>query len=146
MKNPVKIDVVRITNDTSKLQNAINSLDALVEKVEPLKKLEKRIIEPVTKKAEKVKVEKKVTFKEQIEGNKLFNEAKNLECKKLGYALGLLEKHIECFTPLVRQYIRDMRNEQHLYKLAELKCAKSKSGNFTPWLLQNYIRNTINNA
>lgn len=110
------------------------------------KPVEKRIIEPVTQKPEKVKVEKKVTFKEQIEGNKLFNEAKNLECKKLGYALGLLEKHIDCFTPLVRQYIRDLRNEQHLYKLAELKCAKSKSGNFTPWLLQNYIRNTINNA
>ncbi len=117
-----------------------------VKVTETKKPVEKRIIEPVTKKAEKVKVEKKVTFKEQIEGNKLFNEAKNLECKKLGYALGLLEKHIECFTPLVRQYIRDMRNEQHLYKLAELKCAKSKSGNFTPWLLQNYIRTTINNA
>ena len=110
------------------------------------KPVEKRIIEPVTIKPEKVKVEKKVTFKEQIEGNKLFNEAKNLECKKLGYALGLLEKHIDCFHPLVRQYIRDLRNEQHLYKLAELKCAKSKSGNFTPWLLQNYIRTTINNA
>jgi hypothetical protein len=43
------------------------------------KPVEKRIVEPVIKKAEKVKVEKKVTFKEQIEGNKLFNEAKNLE-------------------------------------------------------------------
>jgi len=128
------------------MKTTVNTPNKAVKVATTNKPVEKRIIEPVTKKAEKVKVEKKVTFKEQIEGNKLFNEAKNLECKKLGYALGLLEQHIDCFHPLVRQYIRDMRNEQHLYKLAELKCAKSKSGNFTPWLLQNYIRTTINNA
>lgn len=128
------------------MKTNVSTPNKAVKVVQPTKKVEKRIIEPTTKKVEKVKVEKKVTFKEQIEGNKLFNEAKNLECKKLGYALGLLEKHIDCFHPLIRQYIRDLRNEQHLYKLAELKCAKSKSGNFTPWLLQNYIRTTINNA
>jgi hypothetical protein len=97
-------------------------------------------------KVKKVKVEPKVSFNDQLEGNILFKNERNLECKKLGFALGLLEKHIECFHPLIRDYIRSIRNEKHLYLLAETMCKKSKSGNFTPWLLQSYIRNKVNNA
>jgi hypothetical protein len=108
----------------------------------------KRIIEP-TVKAKKAKVDKpakKVTFADQLDGNKQFKEQRNVECKKLGYALGLLEKHIECFHPLMREYIRAIRNEKHLYQLAELKCKRTKSGNFSPWLLQSYVREKVNNA
>ena len=76
------------------MKTTLNTPNKAVKVATTKKPVEKRIIEAVTTKPEKVKVEKKVSFKEQIEGNKLFNEAKNLECKKLGYALGLLEKHI----------------------------------------------------
>lgn len=100
----------------------------------------------IEKPVKKVVETPKVTFKEQIEGNAKFKNAMQVECKKLGYALGLLENHITCFAPLVQDYIKQIRENQHLYKLAELKCAKSKSGNFTAWLLQSYIRTTINKA
>lgn len=116
-----------------------------------VKKTAKRIIEPTVnqskpEKVKKAKKEPKVSFAEQLEGNKLFKSERNEECKKLGYALGLLEKHIECFHPLIREYIRAIRNEKHLYLLAEAKCKRSKAGNFTPWLLQSYIREKVNNA
>lgn len=100
----------------------------------------------IVKPTKKVVVAPKVTYKEQIEGNAKFKNAMQVECKKLGYALGLLESHLDCFAPLVQDYIKQIRENQHLYKLAELKCAKSKSGNFTAWLLQSYIRTTINKA
>lgn len=106
----------------------------------------KKVTAKIVKPTKKVVVAPKVTFKEQIEGNAKFKNAMQVECKKLGYALGLLETHIKCFAPLVQEYIKQIRNEQILYKLAELNCPKSKSGNYTPWLLQSYIRNTINKA
>lgn len=98
-------------------------------------------------KVEKVKTEKpiqKLTFKEQIEANRKFKEAQNIECKKLGFAISLIEKHIDCFSPLVQNYIKDMREQQILYKAAEVGCKRTKSGNYTAWLLQSYIREQIN--
>lgn len=93
------------------------------------------------------KVEKpiqKLTFKEQIESNKRFKDAINIECKKLGYALSLIEKHIDCFSPLVQNYVKDMREQQILYKAAEIGCKRTKAGNYSAWLLQSYIREQIN--
>lgn len=129
---------------TAKVSAKVAKAAKVVSEAKPAK----RIIEPTVKpaKVKKTKVEPKVSFKEQLEGNTLFKNERNLECKKLGFALGLLEKHIECFHPLIREYIRAIRNEKHLYLLAETMCKKSKSGNFTPWLLQSYIREKVNNA
>jgi hypothetical protein len=110
------------------------------------KNASKKVTTTIVKPTKKAVVVPKVTFKEQIEGNSKFKNAMQVECKKLGYALGLLESHLTCFAPLVQDYIKQIRNEQILYKLAELNCPKSKSGNYTPWLLQSYIRNTINKA
>jgi hypothetical protein len=134
-KTPSKAVKV-VTNNSKKLENAIKSLDALIEVVEPKKE----------KPTKKVVEKPKVTFADQVEGNAKFKNAMNVECQKLGYALGLLEKHIECFNPLVQDYIKKMREESIVYKLAEKNCPKSKVGNYTPWLLQGYIRKTINNA
>lgn len=106
----------------------------------------KKVETAKVEKPKKVKEAPKVTFKEQIEGNAKMKLAMQTECKKLGFALSLLEKHIDCFAPLVQSYIVQIRNEQFLYKLAEANCPKSKSGNFTPWLLQSYIRKSINSA
>ena len=86
------------------------------------------------------------TFKEQIAQNKRFKLNEHEECKKLGYALGRMEKFIQSFDLPVQGYIERLRAEKPLFLECEANCKKSKSGNFTPWLLQGYIRAELNKA
>lgn len=84
------------------------------------------------------------TYKQQIEQNRRFKTALSEECRKLGYALNLIKKFETCFDQPVIEYIDKIRSEPVLYSLCEANCKRSKSGNFTVWLIQSYIREQLN--
>lgn len=132
MKNSVK---VATTKNVAKVETAsVNAIEQLKEKAEKAK---------VVKAA---KPEKVISYKTRLESHAKFNAARNEECKKLGFALGLIEKHIDCFPIEFQNYVETMRNEQIIYKAAEMNCKRSKSGNFTPWLVEGYICSQVNKA
>lgn len=98
----------------------------------------------ITKEINQAAKEVKQTSKQQVEQNRRYKAALSEECRKLGYALNLIKKFESCFDKPVIEYINRIRKEPVLYSLCEANCNKSKSGNFTVWLIQSYVREQIN--
>jgi len=122
MKKSVKV----ATNVAVPMSNAVEILAARVEKAKEDKK-------PIIQ-----------TYKQQLEDNKKYKSLLDEECRKLGYALSLMKKFERAFSPAVVSYIERIQTENVLFKLCEVNCPRTKSGNYSVWLLQSYIRKCLN--
>jgi hypothetical protein len=122
MKKSVKV----ATNVAEPMINAVEILAARVEKAKEDKK-------PIIQ-----------SYKQQLEDNKKYKSLLDEECRKLGYALSLMKKFEKAFSPVVVSYIERIQSENVLFKLCEVNCPRTKSGNYSVWLLQSYIRKCLN--
>jgi len=122
MKKSVKV----ATNVAIPMSNAVEILAARVEKAKEDKK-------PIVQ-----------SYKQQLEDNKKYKSLLDEECRKLGYALSLMKKFEKAFSPAVVSYIERIQSENVLFKLCEVNCPRTKSGNYSVWLLQSYIRKCLN--
>jgi len=85
-----------------------------------------------------------LTWKDMLAGNKAMKEAMETECKKLGFALSLLEKYSSVLPVAVVNYVAKIRENKTLYIKAEIDVKRTASGNITPFNLQRYIRDAVN--
>lgn len=110
-------------------------------------KIESSVKVEQVKKAPKAKAPKPVqahSYQQQLEDNRKYKALLSEECRKLGYALSLMVKFRAAFSPVVVNYIEAVQKDNVLYKALELNCARTKSGNFSVWLIQSYIRKVSN--
>jgi hypothetical protein len=86
------------------------------------------------------------TWNEMLTGNKALKLALSEECKKLGYALSILEKFKTILPVSTVDYLAKIRENKTLYIKCEMNVTRSTSGNITPFNLQKYIRTEVNLA
>jgi hypothetical protein len=96
------------------------------------------------KKVKAEKAEKVQTYQQQLVDNKAYKGLLTEECRKLGYALSLMKKFEKAFSPNIANYVSTLQNDPILYQIFEKECKRSKSGNFTVWLIQSHMRNLLN--
>lgn len=99
----------------------------------------KSTVNNLTQKSSKKETTKKESsYKiEVLESNKLLKQ----ESVKLGYCVKVLinNTNILKLSPLMIKNLNAINKDSEVYKLAVLNCRKSKSGNYSPFYLLQYL-------